>query len=117
MNASSYVEEAKEWAHALTRSESRFPGDYGPAMKRVANMARVPAGLLWNLRYRTPKSISTEHYAALGTAYANEQRRLYRQARAEIAPRTTLGRLLVRAADFVAGEEVGDLNDGDRADG
>lgn len=107
MSASAYVEEAKEWAHALTRAESRFPGDYGPAMGRVANKTGVPSGVLWRLRYRLPKAIDVDHYAALGAAYADEQRKLYRQERAEVRPRTALGKILVRAADYIAREEIG----------
>lgn len=103
MSASAYVEETKDWASALTRAESRFPGDYGPAMERVARKAGVPPGLLWRLRYRTPKSIATEHYAALGAYFASQQSR-YRAERAAYAPKTALGAILLRAADFVAGE-------------
>jgi hypothetical protein len=105
MAAGAYVNEAREWAHALTRAESRFPGDYGQAMSRVASKIKIPRSVLWNLRYRIPKSISVEHYATLGAAYDDRQRSLYKQERAEVSPKTPLGRLLVRAADYLAGEE------------
>lgn len=98
MAAAAYVEEAREWAHALTQAESRFPGDYGLAMSRVAGKAKVPARLLWRLRYRVPKTINTDHYAALGVAYADEQSK-YRADGHSVIAKTMLGRLLVRAAD------------------
>lgn len=102
MSASAYVEEARSWAHGVTISETRFPGDYGPAMDRVARKAGVPSGLLWRLRYRTPKSIATEHYAALGAYFASQQSR-YRAERAAVEPKTALGAFILRAADRLAG--------------
>ena len=102
---SAYVEEARNWARELVRNEARFPGDYGPAMKRMARKAGVPFGAVWSLHYRTPQTIGVEVYVALG-AYYGEQHRKYREERAETQPRTALGRALLRAADALAGEEV-----------
>lgn len=109
MSAAAYVEEAKEWAHKATLSHVRFPGDYGPAMGRVAREARIPVGVLWRLRYRSPKSIATEHYAALGAYFADQQSR-YRAERPTVAAKTALGAVLLRAADFVAGEKIGTVD-------
>ena len=104
MPASVYVEEATRWAKAAAREESRFPGDYQPAIERVALKVGVSKGLLWNLLYRPPKSIAVEAYTALAI-YTNEQERRYRGERAEVAPKTRLGRLLVRTADALVGEQ------------
>ena len=108
MSAAAFVLEAQSWAKALTKSESRFPGDYGPAMRRVAAKAKVPFGLMWALHYRTPKTISVDAYAQLG-AYYVEQQRKYRVERNAVAATTPLGRALLRAADRLAGEESEDL--------
>ena len=108
MPASVYVEETIRWAKAAVRDEARFPGDYKPAVERVARKAGVSRGLLWSLLYRPPKSIAVEAYEALAI-YTNEQERKYRQERAEVAPKTRLGRLLVRAADALVGEDDGGL--------
>ena len=96
------MEEASDWAHALTRAECRFPGDYGPAMARVARDIGVPGRLLWRLRYRAPKTIDVHHYAALGAAYADER---YRAARAATTAKTTMGALLLGVADRLVGED------------
>ena len=70
-----FVSEAESWARALVRNECRFPGDYGPAMRRIATRSQVSFGLLWNLHYRKPKTISVECYAALAKAYKGLRRR------------------------------------------
>ena len=103
MSAAVYVDEAVSWAKALVVAEMQGARDHGPAMERVASKARVPFTVLWNLHYRRPKAISTESYAALG-AYFGEQQRKYRAERLAIIAVTPLGKMLVRAADFVSGE-------------
>ena len=108
MSAAAYVEEARGWAKAVTRAESRFPGDYGPAMDRVARKSGVPSGVIWRLHYRKPKSIATDHYAALGAYFANHEAS-YRTERSLRLDGSALGALLLRAADRLAGQEVGGL--------
>jgi hypothetical protein len=110
-SAADYVDEAQKWAKSLVRSECRFPGDYSDAMRRIARHTKVPFGLLWRLHYRVPKTIPVDRYALLAEAWANEQCERYRAERRAAEPQTWLGKALVRAADFVAGEE-GRLGDG-----
>lgn len=107
MESASYVEEAQRWAKAIVHAESRFPGDYGPAMRRVASRIGVSFKLLWRLHYEPPKSLSVEKYSRLGEVYG-EQRK-YRQSRPEA--KTALGRALVGFADRLAGEEDGAVSD------
>ena len=66
--SSALVEEARGWVRELVRQESRFPGDFGPAMVRVARQLRVPASRLKRLLYEPPKAISAELYLALMSA-------------------------------------------------
>lgn len=108
MRAEAFVEEASVWAKALVRQECRFPGDYLPAMRRVARRLGLPFSILWALHYRKPKSLAVERYAALARAYADEQARKYREERAAITATTALGKALLRALDSLAGEESGD---------
>ena len=98
MNAGTFVHEAQVWARALCRAESRFPGDYGPAMRRLARKTGISFGLIWNLHYRVPKSIAAHDYVNLG-AYYLEQERRYRAMRGSIEAGTPLGRALLTMAD------------------
>lgn len=109
MSSSAFVEEAGRWARDLVRAESRFPGDYGPAMRRVASRVGVPFSFLWNLHYRPPKSLDVEKYSALGEFYGEQQRRRYRPGRPEA--KTPLGRALVGFADRLVGEDDGVVSD------
>src|SRR5277367_4373012 len=107
MSSSAYVEEAEKWARSLVRNESRFPGDYGPAMRRLAARVGVSFTLLWRLHYKLPKSIDVENYLAIGEFFSErEQRRKYGEERREVTARTRLGRYLLGAADRAAGEEA-----------
>lgn len=107
MKSAAYVEEAREWAKSLVHEESRFPGDYGPAMRRIASRIGVSFKLLYRLHYEPPKSLSVEKYSRLGEVYG-EQRK-YRQGRPEA--KTALGRALVGLADRLSGEDVGVVSD------
>jgi hypothetical protein len=104
--AEAFVHEARQWAKELCRQESRGPGDYSNAMRRVARKASVPFGLIWNLHYRPPKTISADIYASLGAFYV-EQRRRYREETKNIVVTTSLGRALLSAANHLAGEKAG----------
>lgn len=112
-SVSAFVEEAEQWARHLVRRECRFPGDYLPAMRRVASRAKVSFGLLWSLHYAPPKSLSVEKYAALWKLFADghDQRRKYEVEREATQPRTWLGEALMRQADRLGREEAGPLND------
>lgn len=112
MSSSAYVEEAQKWAKSLVREESRFPGDYGRAMRSLAEKVGVSFTLLWRLHYKLPKSIDVENYLALAESFGeHEKRRRYGEARREVAAKTQLGRYLLGFADRLAGEDVGAVND------
>jgi hypothetical protein len=104
MRAEAFVEEASAWAKELVNSESRYPGDYLPAMKRVSSKLGLPFTVLWALHYRKPKSLGVEKYAAIAKAYADAQARMYRQERNGIQATTPFGQALLRVADLLARE-------------
>lgn len=104
-----FSEEAKTWARFLVTDESRRPGDYKLAMQRVARYAKVPFALLWSLHYRPSKTIPTSQYVALGRYLLDVHRRKYREERAVTLARTEFGRLLLSAADRLAGAKDGAL--------
>lgn len=102
------VEKAQGWIDFLTRDESKGRGDYSYAMRRIADRLRIPFGFLLEMTYRPPKQISAGRFLTLAAAYDEcLQRRKYREERAAFEPTTSLGKILVRTADFVAGEEAG----------
>lgn len=101
---SAFVAEAAVWAKALVHAEARFPGDYQPAMRRVARRLAVPLNAIAALHYRKPKTISVDRYVAIFRAYADEQAKKYRKERSRVAL-TPLGEALARAADSLAGED------------
>lgn len=111
MSSSAFVDEAGRWARELVRAESRFPGDYGPAMRRVASRVGVPFSFLWNLHYRRPKTLDVAKYSALGECFSEHQRRRYREERRAITATTRLGRYLLGAADRLSGEDLGAVSD------
>ena len=106
--STAYVVEAAEWAKQIVRSEARFPGDYGPAMKRAARKVGVPFGLIWRLHYRAPNKIDVSDYAALGL-FIDEQRKRFRGQRNDVQAHTAVGRALLGFADRLAGEESAHL--------
>jgi hypothetical protein len=101
-DAATFVEEARDWAKTLVRSECRYPGDYAEAMRRVARRTKVNHGLLWALHYRAPKTVAVDQYAKLAGAVTDAQH-AYRAERAAVEPKTWLGRALLGAADALAG--------------
>lgn len=112
MSASAFVEEARDWAKELVRTESRRPGDHKPAMRRVARRVGVTFALLKNLHYRPPKSISVNDYLALYLDYhANEQSRKFREERANTKAKTLLGQILLRTADALVCQGIEAVSD------
>jgi hypothetical protein len=111
MRAEAFVEEASAWAKELVRGESRYPGDYLPAMKRVASKLGLPFTVLWALHYRKPKSLGVEKYAAIAKAYADAQARKRNQERESVQATTPLGKALLRASDYLVREEGEDLGE------
>ena len=116
MDAASHVEEATDWAKIACRRESRCPGDYGDAMRRVASKTRVPFSVLKRLHYDPPKDISARYFEALAF-YVSEQNKRYRE-QPKVEAKTKFGRFLLgmadafdRGADTLGREENGDLSD------
>lgn len=69
-----YLNQAADWADALTRRESRGPGDTDNALRRVADRTGIPYRALWSLRYRRPKCPVKIRgiFAMVREAYINE---------------------------------------------
>lgn len=102
------VETARGWIDVLCHDETRGPGDHGEAMRRIAQKLRLPFGFLSEMTYRPPKRISAGRFLTLAAAHDEYlQRRKYREERAAFHPDTAVGRLMARAADYLAGEENG----------
>ena len=104
-NEFEFVDETAYWARSLVMRETRSRGDYLDAMRRVADHVKVPFALLWGLHYRRPKTVSVGQYVKLGRHFADVQRRKYRAERATTDAQTELGRMLLGAADSLAGEK------------
>jgi hypothetical protein len=112
MSETACVEKAKGWLEALCEEESRGRGDFTEAVRRVALRLRIPFGFFNELLYRSPppKKISGGRLLTLAMAYDDcLQRRKYKEERAAFNPSTALGRAMVRAADYLSGEEGEDL--------
>lgn len=106
MSEATLVERARFWTEDLCREEQRSRAEFLGAMERVARRLRLPFGFLRHLVYDPPKTISAGRFLRLAVAYDEHlQRQKYREERAAFEPNTALARVLVRAADFVAGEE------------
>lgn len=104
------ISEAREWAKFLVNRESRGPGDKENAMRRVSERHEgLSYGLLWSLFYRPPKDMMVSKYMSLREAFVAEcqrQERALRHEREITEAKSLLSKGLVRAADFVAGEEA-----------
>lgn len=100
------VEKARSWIDILCREEASGPGEYGEAMRRISQKLRLPFGFLSEMTYRPPKRISAGRFLTLAAAHDEYlQRQKYREERATFEPNTALGRLVVRTANYLAGEE------------
>jgi hypothetical protein len=106
------VEQARVYLDYLCQEEAQGPGEYGEAMRRIAQKLRMPFGFLSELTYRAPKTISAGRFLTLAAAHDEYlQRRKYREERSAFQPGTALGRIVARAADYLASEEDGSVND------
>ena len=107
------VDEAAKWASSMTRSESRGPGDYVPAMERVARKVGVSQSLIWSLHYRKPKDIWTKAYLKLKAAYEQERRRQLGKLVNEMrdAKKSGADPALVREVLALAGLQKEDIED------
>lgn len=105
------VDQARVWLDFLCQEEANGPGEYGEAMRRLATKLRLPFGFLSEMTYRPPKRISAGRFLILAAAHDEYlQRRKYREERAAFHPHTAVGRIVARAADYLSGEEDGDVN-------
>lgn len=108
MNAALFVDQAGELAGKMVAREMRGPGDIENAMRRIEGRHGIPYQSLWALRYRRPKEISAHVFFQICAAYDAEcerQRKLLEHERKLVDAKGFLASALVRAADFVAGEE------------
>ena len=100
------VERARSWIDVLCRDEARGLAGYLEAMRRLALRLRMPSGFLAEMIYRPPKRISAGRFLTIAAAYDEcIQRQKYREERAAFDPATPLGKILVRAADLISGED------------
>lgn len=72
------VTQARAFAGALLRWESRGPGDTDNAMRRIARRHGIEYGQLWSLRYRAPKRIWADVLTKIALAYEAERQRQLR---------------------------------------
>jgi len=98
-----YVDHAAKLAEELAHVESRGPGDYLNAMRRMARRVSISYATLWNLRYRKPKSISVHDYISILEAYAEAQGRKYEAAREDFVEGAAVGDALLAFADRIHG--------------
>ena len=96
-----YVDEAANLAAELALRESRGPGDYLNAMRRMARKVSVSYATLWNLRYRKPKSISVHDYVNILEAYADAQARKYEAARENFVAGSKMGKAMLALPDRI----------------
>lgn len=104
-----YVDQAAEWAKALTRSETRGPGDQPNAWRRLEARYGIPEYAFWSLRYRKPKDVAVSLYMRLQAAYRAECERQQRRLMHEIEITKEIAganHAAVRAAEALVGEKM-----------
>lgn len=79
-----FVGNARDWANELVRRESKGPGDYENAMRRLEARYGIPWQTFWRLRHRPPKDIFISIYVRLQAAYMAECERQMRLLKHEI---------------------------------
>jgi hypothetical protein len=79
-----FVTNAQEWANELVRRESRGPGDYENAMRRLESRYGIPWQILWRLRHGRIKDVYVSIYVRLQAAYQAECERQMRLLAHEI---------------------------------
>lgn len=73
-----FVSNAQEWANELVRRESRGPGDYENAMRRLESRYGIPWQTFWRLRHGRLKDVYVSIYVRLQAAYQAECERQMR---------------------------------------
>ena len=73
-----FVSNAQGWANELVRRESRGPGDYENAMRRLESRYGIPWQTFWRLRHGRLKDVYVSIYVRLQAAYQAECERQMR---------------------------------------
>lgn len=104
-----FVTNATEWANELVRRESRGPGDYENAMRRLESRYGIPWQTLWRLRHGRLKDVYVSIYVRLQAAYQAECERQMRLLAHEIeiakAKGLTGSPVVAKAEALVANKE------------
>lgn len=103
-----FVTNATEWANELVRRESRGPGDYENAMRRLESRYGIPWQTFWRLRHGRLKDVYVSIYVRLQAAYQAECERQMRLLAHEITIAKAKGLSsapAVRAAEALVEEE------------
>ncbi len=79
-----YVDQAAEWARALTRTETRGPGDQPSAWRRLEARYGISVHTFWSLRYRKPQGIDVSIFVRIQAAYVAECSRQKRRLEHEL---------------------------------
>jgi hypothetical protein len=70
-----YIAKAAKKAKEMVKLESEGSGDTDNAMRRLSDRHKLPYQLLWNLRFRPPKSIAYDLVLFIDEAYRKECRK------------------------------------------
>lgn len=105
-----FVSNAREWANDLIRRESRGPGDFDNAMRRLEARYGIPATTFFRLRHGRIKEIYASTYVKIQSAYLAECDRQVRiiTQQAEIAKAKALSHepVVAEAAALVDDEAI-----------
>lgn len=85
MSDAVYVDQAAQWAKALTQTEARGPGDMENAWRRLEARYGVPWRTFWALRYRKPRDLTVSIFTQLAGAYRAECERQIRRLQNEVS--------------------------------
>lgn len=114
-----FVNNAQEWANELVRRESRGPGDYENAMRRLESRYGIPWQTLWRLRHGRLKDVYVSIYVRLQSAYQAECERQMRLLAHEITVAKAKGLAdtpAYRAAEALVAEDEKEIDsDGEAA--
>lgn len=106
-----FVSNAQSWANELVRRESRGPGDYENAMRRLESRYGIPWQTFWRLRHGRLKDVYVSIYVRLQGAYQAECERQIRLLAHEIEIAKAKGlsgsSVVAKAEAFVSEMEEG----------
>ncbi|MER9652462.1 hypothetical protein NKJ26_02955 [Mesorhizobium sp. M0152] len=69
-----YIAKAAKMTKEMVKLETEGTGDTDNAMRRLSDRHKLPYQLLWNLRFRPPKSIAYDLVLFIAEAYRKECR-------------------------------------------